>query len=190
LAHDPAEDDDTALVRKSLLLRDLNADEAEAFLAAAGRRYVRRKLAYADAERAFQSGTIDAESLTAARNEVELSRKVCDLAESVWSHSRMLSAIVKADWELERRLAYAPVGSGGLVDRFPGSAPFAEVDLRPLDQEFQARFGRPLPVSARGASAAHRALGFDHRGRFDVAVSPERPEGLWIRSTRVVPAKR
>ncbi len=27
----------------------------------------------------------------------------------------------------------------------------------------------------------HRALGFDHRGRVDVAVVPSAPEGIWLR---------
>ena len=27
----------------------------------------------------------------------------------------------------------------------------------------------------------HRALGFDHRGRVDVAVVPSAPEGVWLR---------
>jgi len=36
-------------------------------------------------------------------------------------------------------------------------------------------------VSARGETAVHRALGFDHRGRLDVAVSPDSSEGKWLR---------
>ena len=30
-------------------------------------------------------------------------------------------------------------------------------------------------------SAVHRAMGFDHHGRFDLAVSPSQPEGVWAR---------
>jgi len=36
-------------------------------------------------------------------------------------------------------------------------------------------------VSAMGETAVHRALGFDHRGRVDVAVNPDQPEGVWLR---------
>ncbi|MGD0365792.1 MAG: hypothetical protein ABSC93_33330, partial [Bryobacteraceae bacterium] len=46
---------------------------------------------------------------------------------------------------------------------------------------FERRFSKPLPVSAMGETAVHRALGFDHRGRVDVALSPDQPEGLWLR---------
>jgi hypothetical protein len=39
-----------------------------------------------------------------------------------------------------------------------------------------------MPVSAIGESAVHRSLGFDHRGRVDVALHPDSPEGEWLRS--------
>ena len=32
-----------------------------------------------------------------------------------------------------------------------------------------------------GESAVHRAMGFDHTGRFDLALSPSQPEGVWAR---------
>jgi hypothetical protein len=35
-------------------------------------------------------------------------------------------------------------------------------------------------VSARGATATHRALGFDHRGRVDIALNPDQREGVWL----------
>jgi len=46
---------------------------------------------------------------------------------------------------------------------------------------FEHRFLKPLPVSAMGETAVHRALGFDHRGRVDVALIPDQPEGVWLR---------
>ena len=39
---------------------------------------------------------------------------------------------------------------------------------------------KPLPISAEGETALHRSLGFDHRGRVDVAVNPDQPEGEWL----------
>ena len=46
---------------------------------------------------------------------------------------------------------------------------------------FARRFGKPLPISADGQTATHNALGFDHKGRVDVAVNPNEPEGIWLR---------
>jgi hypothetical protein len=53
---------------------------------------------------------------------------------------------------------------------------------------FEHRFSKPLPVSAMGETAVHRAMGFDHRGRVDVALNPDQPEGLWLR--RYLEARR
>ena len=53
--------------------------------------------------------------------------------------------------------------------------------LARVEMAFAERFGKPLPVSANGETAVHRALGFDHRGRVDVAVQPDQPEGVWLR---------
>ena len=38
-----------------------------------------------------------------------------------------------------------------------------------------------MPISALGQTAVHRALGFDHRDRIDVALNPDQPEGIWLR---------
>ena len=51
-----------------------------------------------------------------------------------------------------------------------------------MESAFEREFGKPLPVSAMGETAVHRALGFDHRGRVDVAVYPDTPEGIWLRN--------
>jgi hypothetical protein len=32
-----------------------------------------------------------------------------------------------------------------------------------------------------GETAVHRALGFDHHGRVDVALYPDTTEGVWLR---------
>ena len=46
----------------------------------------------------------------------------------------------------------------------------------------QRQFGKSLPVSAKGDTALHRSLGFDHRGRVDIALNPDQTEGSWLRS--------
>ena len=33
-----------------------------------------------------------------------------------------------------------------------------------------------------GETAVHRSMGFDHTGRVDVALSPDGPEGAWLKS--------
>jgi hypothetical protein len=169
---------DTTVVRQTLAARSLTEEQSAAVVAAAGRRYMRRKQALDDAERTSGAGP----AVESLRGEVERARQVCEVAESLGRRTRHPSLIARADLELEWRLSSTAAKTVGLMDRSPGTATFTEKDLAQLERAFQARFGSALPVSARGATSLHRALGFDHRGRFDVAVRPDHPEGLWVRS--------
>jgi hypothetical protein len=54
-------------------------------------------------------------------------------------------------------------------------------EFRRVEAAFYSRFSKTLPVSAMGETAVHRAMGFDHRDRVDVAIHPDLPEGLWLR---------
>jgi hypothetical protein len=68
------------------------------------------------------------------------------------------------------------------MEHYDGDGAFDESrELAPLEFAFASRFDRPLPISAEGETEVHRALGFDHRGRVDVAVDPSQPEGIWLR---------
>ena len=68
------------------------------------------------------------------------------------------------------------------MEHYEGDGAFNEArDLPPLELAFSAQFDRPLPISAEGETNVHRAMGFDHRGRVDVAVVPGAPEGVWLR---------
>jgi hypothetical protein len=70
----------------------------------------------------------------------------------------------------------------GKMEHFEGLGAFDEArELGPLSKAFEAEFERPLPISADGETDVHRALGFDHRGRVDVALDPREPEGIWLR---------
>jgi hypothetical protein len=54
-------------------------------------------------------------------------------------------------------------------------------ELKALTLAFEKQFSEPFPISAKGMTAVHRALGLDHTGRVDVAVNPDSPEGIWLR---------
>ena len=179
---DDADANDTALVRKLLETSDLSEDQTNALIQAAGRRYMRRKAAYERARQAVQTGRA-ASSLDPLRTDMDQARKVCDVAESLARRGSELTAMAMAEAEIGKTLTYTPSAMMrlGLIDRFSGADTFSDADLKNMETAFRARFGRALPVSARGDSAAHRALGFDHRGRVDLAVSPLQPEGVWAR---------
>jgi len=70
----------------------------------------------------------------------------------------------------------------GKMEHFEGLGTFDEArDLQVIEKAFEVEFNRPLPISADGETEVHRALGFDHRGRIDVAIDPRAPEGIWLR---------
>jgi len=68
------------------------------------------------------------------------------------------------------------------MEHYEGLGTFDEErDLQALAKAFEAKFDRELPISADGETEVHRAMGFDHRGRIDVAIHPLGPEGIWLR---------
>ncbi len=68
------------------------------------------------------------------------------------------------------------------MEHYEGDHGFVEArDLPSLEAAFEHAFNRSLPISAEGETQLHRAFGFDHRGRVDVAVAPDTPEGVWLR---------
>ena len=172
------DDNDRELIRQLLAIPSLSEGEATSLVGAAGRRYMRRKQAYAAAKMGSKAPGIELEPL---RQQMETARKVCDVAESLGRPAAESAVTAQADWELERRLAYIPSAMAGLTERFDGASPFSETDMVEMELAFLKQFGKPMPVSARGESAVHRAMGFDHSGRFDVAVGPSQPEGVWAR---------
>jgi len=68
------------------------------------------------------------------------------------------------------------------MEHYEGSATFQQSrDLKPLAVAFKKKFEHPTAISAAGETDLHRALGFDHTGRVDVAINPSDPEGIWLR---------
>jgi hypothetical protein len=114
--------------------------------------------------------------------EMDLARKEADLAESRANLVRELTEMAQAEESLATKLAEAPAEAHQIADRYDGDGVFTAGTLARVEMAFARQFGKPLPVSAMGETAVHRALGFDHRGRVDVAVQPDLPEGIWLRA--------
>jgi hypothetical protein len=64
-----------------------------------------------------------------------------------------------------------------LLIRFNGPTAWSLADAGKIENFFVARFGRALPVSARGQTAAHDRMRFDHHDAMDVALTPDSDEG-------------
>ncbi|MBI1787258.1 MAG: hypothetical protein HYR60_06860 [Acidobacteria bacterium] len=176
-----ADAQDAALLQRTLYgSADLSEEESTQMLAASQRRVERRKTERQEARRTVDEGGAPRLSLGLPLENLDMARRELDLAESRVRLVRELAAMVRAEQEqaskAEEERSPAP-----LFDRFEGSGLLTPGDIYRLESAFAARFDKPLPVSARGETAVHRALGFDHRHRLDVAVHPDDPEGIWLR---------
>ncbi|HEX5688507.1 MAG TPA: hypothetical protein VFX76_00805, partial [Roseiflexaceae bacterium] len=65
----------------------------------------------------------------------------------------------------------------GALFRYIGASHWALSDAGKVQAFFRLKFGKPLPVSARGQTETHNRMGFDHRAAMDVAVHPDSVEG-------------
>jgi hypothetical protein len=91
-------------------------------------------------------------------------------------------AMVTAEMDTQARGAKSK--GRGVAEEFVdgGHGLLTSKDIKTLTLAFEKKFDKPLPVSARGETAVHRALGFDHTGRMDVALTPDSTEGKWLRA--------
>lgn len=114
--------------------------------------------------------------------ETELHRRESDLLSAqarIFAKAEAASAAARGSHPDERT---PPDFENSEMEHFEGSGTFDEErDLQAILKAYEVEFDRPLPISADGQTEVHRALGFDHRGRVDVAVDPRAPEGIWLR---------
>jgi hypothetical protein len=176
-----ADAQDEAVLRRTLYGQDLTAEQTDDTMAAASRRFDRRKRALDEAKRLVEAGAAPKLSLGAFLEELDRARQESELAELRSSQVRELTEMAKAEESLAIKLAEEPAEAPKIADRFDGDGIFTAGALARVEMAFAERFGKPLPVSANGETAVHRALGFDHRGRVDVALHPDQPEGVWLR---------
>jgi hypothetical protein len=178
---DLADLEDAAYLRKTLLVQDLSEEQSDEMVAAANRRLDRRKKAFDEAKRLVEAKVAPELSLGTFLVDLDLARKECDLAESRARLTRELADMARAEEAYQAKLSELSAEQPTLADHFEGDGIFTPGTFAQVETAFEAHFGKPLPVSAMGETEVHRALGFDHRGRVDVAIHPDTPEGIWLR---------
>lgn len=175
-----ADAEDAALLRRTVYGNELSDDQADEMLAAAGRRLDRRKQALNDGRNLVDRGVASLLSLTPLLEELDGARKEQDLAESRARFTRELAQMARAEELVLSKLNQAPEEVHELADRYDGDGIFTMGTFAHVELDFETQFGKPMPVSAMGETAVHRSLGFDHRGRVDVAIHPDQAEGRWL----------
>jgi hypothetical protein len=179
-----ADAQDNMVLRRSLYgtvrVEDFTKEQAEEMVAAAQRLVDRQQQRFEQSKELVEEGVLARASLAVMLEDLEFRKKALDLAryraklvDELAEYARAEEA-VDSDEGVEYKL-------GRIVERFNGTGLFTDVDWARLSAAFQRQFAKQLPVSARGETATHRALGFDHRGRIDIALNPDQREGVWLR---------
>jgi hypothetical protein len=81
----------------------------------------------------------------------------------------------------EKRLESLSKLQSGMLS-YQGSGAFKMSELPAIEKSFEKQFHHPLPVSALGQTQVHQSLGLDHTNKVDVALNPDQPEGVWLRT--------
>ncbi len=176
-----ADAEDFSFLRKTLYGTELTENQLDAMVAAAGRRLERRKQAVARAQKLIDMGVASQASMGTFLEAQDWAQKEYALAESRAQSVRDVARMADQEQTLQHRLEEAPDTAHQIAERFDGSGVFTPEEFQKIQKAFQLHFAKPLPISAMGETAVHRALGFDHRGRVDVALNPDQPEGKWLR---------
>jgi hypothetical protein len=169
----------------NLSAQDLTEDQGRQMIAAAQRRYDRQQKKLEQRQRLVDAGVMARGELQALEEELASRQLTLDLANSRAKLIEQIIASARREFELEQggrmQTATSAVDSAVMV-HFEGDGQISPADIRRIAEAYQREFHKPLPVSANGETNAHRALGFDHRGRVDVALNPDQKEGVWLRA--------
>lgn len=179
---------DEAFLRETLYgkleVEDLTPEQADEMMAAAERRLARRREALEAAKEKVEAGAASRVSLTPFLEDMDRMKRALDAATSRAQLLKEISEVARREMEFEQReqdVPMAPYGPLPVAEKFAGDGVFHNAHWRTTVLAFEAQFGKGIPVSAKGETAFHKALGYDHRGRIDVAVDPDSAEGQWLR---------
>jgi len=179
---------DEAILRETLYgkleVEELTPEQADEMVAAAERRLERRREAVEQFKVKVEAGAASRVSLTPFLEDMDRMKRALDAATTRAQLLKEISEIARREAEFEQReedVPLVPYGPLPVAEKFSGDGVFLNSHWRDTVLAFEAQFGRGIPVSAKGETAFHKALGYDHRGRIDVAIDPDSAEGQWLR---------
>lgn len=180
-----AEDD--AVIAETLDTRvaveDLTEEQSAEATAAAARRLERQRARLAEQAGLVTQGVAPRTSLIPFEEELERARRLAGAMEQRARSLAEIASMIRAEQEAAGEQPEPPSIADGVIariTRFAGENKFGGDEFKRVVLDFERKFDRKLPVSARGETALHRSMGFDHRGRVDVALSPDGVEGRWL----------
>ncbi|HME09482.1 MAG TPA: hypothetical protein VKG25_20650 [Bryobacteraceae bacterium] len=183
-------EDDAILARTlygDLPIQNLSEKMGEDMVAAAQRRVERQQNRMMLAQKMVADGVTAASTLSPLQDELKMRELNLSLARSRAKLIGELASLARFEQSMEQVKAVTTLQYNDFVtpgmEHYEGSGTFNESrDLKPLEIAFAKKFDRALPISADGETAVHRSMGFDHRGRVDVALHPAAREGIWLKN--------
>lgn len=178
---------DDALIAETLdakvAVEDLTEEQSAEATGAATRRLERLRKRLAEQAELVSQGVAPRTSLVPFEEELDGARRIVAAMEQRARSLAEIAAMIRAEQEVgDQQAETTSLADGAIarITRFAGENKFGPDEFKKVVLEFERKFDRKLPVSARGETALHRSMGFDHRGRVDVAVLPESVEGRWL----------
>jgi len=169
---------DAELLGRTLYGKDLTEEQSRDMEAAALRRVDRRKSAVEKTQALVEAGALPVTALDLPKQDMDWAKKEYDLVVSRAELVSELANMARLEQQASESLEVGPLP---VMERFDGDGSFTRDDFKHVLLAFEKQFHKPLPISAQGETAVHRALGFDHRDRVDVALAPDTDEGTWLR---------
>ncbi|HYP14860.1 MAG TPA: hypothetical protein VEQ63_13110 [Bryobacteraceae bacterium] len=180
-----ADAEDNAILRRTLYgqlgLEDFTKEQSDVMVAAAQRLVDRHQERMKQTEKLVSEGVVARGLLVALQEDMAFREKALDLAKFRAKLVEELAEQVNAEGELADSGAL-PLRNRRVIERYDGIGVFRETDFIRISTAFERQFARPLPISAKGETAIHKSMGYDHRGRVDVALNPDQREGVWLRN--------
>jgi hypothetical protein len=181
-----ADVEDEAILSRTLYgsprIEDLSLEDSKLMVEAAQRRIVRQQALVDDRKKLVQEGILAPAEIETEMTELGMRQRTLDLAQGRARLLVQLAEMAKAEQALEHARQGETANPKDIMVRFDGNGVFSPDDLKTVSAEYEKQFHQPLPISALGQTLMHQSLGFDHRNRVDVRLSPDQKEGLWLRA--------
>ena len=165
----------------SLKIDELRPEQTEEMVQAAQRRVDRQNRLIAGRQKLVEEGVLAQNELRPQTEELAMRKHTLELAAKRAALLNELIEMAQAEQALESLNANRYVNERTLMVRYDGDGVFTPANLKAISIAYAKKFNQELPVSAMGQTQVHQTLGFDHRGRVDVGVNPDQPEGVWLR---------
>jgi hypothetical protein len=172
---------DEAIYTRAIYGKDLTPDQASEVVKATQRRVDRRKKEALKQEQFLAQGIISQSEYKLALDDLDRANKEFDWASAREKLVAEVAVYAAAEMAMLKAMEEGTPIGGARMEHFVGKGVFTTADFARVQTAFQLRFSRPMPISANGETAVHRSMGFDHTNRIDVPVTPDSPEGQWLR---------